>query len=159
MGKYDEAEEYFDDLLTLPTARNEHLLDFATFMHSVGRLDDALGALEPFTESAPLGGPAIALRKVIKDQEKNKVAAAILADMEDDDDPGLIEPLTPGEPKDKKSSSEGEGAASASENAADGSQDGDQDKDKGQSKDKSKTKGWRGAIRSWFSRAISKKDS
>ena len=146
MGKNDEAEKYFDNLLTLPTARNEHLLDFAVFMHSLGRHDDALEALEPFTESAPLGAPAIALRKVIKDQKKNKVAAAILADMDDDDDPGLMEPMTPGEPK----KAETKETPAAAENAEDKPSE-----DKG----KKEGKGWRGAISSWFSRAISKKDN
>ena len=150
-GNYEEAEKYFDNLLILPTARNEHLLDFATFMHRLGRLDDALGALEPFTESAPLGAPALALRRVIQDQKKNKVAAAILADMDDDDDPGLIEPMNAEPNKEAKVEPEPDGtkAEDSAKESPVGDDDGEAEK---------KEQGWRGAIRSWFSKAMNKKD-
>ena len=157
MGENEEAEKYFETLLSLPTARNEHLLDFATFMHSLGRIDDALEALAPFTEGAPLGAPALALRRVIEDSKKdNQAAAQILDGMDDGDLPGLMEPDFEGKAK--------EGAASAQEEKPDGVElEGAGKQSSGQaggdtSGIEGRGKGWRGAIRSWLFKAMNKKE-
>ena len=161
----DNASRYYDLLLENTLARNDHLLDFALFLHRQGRLEDALDVLAVFTRRAPLGTSALAVRTVIHDlrkkaqqKKKRSAAAEILSDMDDLLDPGIMEPLSAKsadpepvmeEPLSTKNEKQNEDTDSSCDS-------GDESEGTG---DTARKQGWRGAVKSWFTRKISKKET
>jgi serine/threonine protein kinase len=151
-----EAYVYYDKLLENKFARNDHLLDFALFLHRVGSLEDALDVLAVFTAKAPMGTSALAVRRVIKEaikaksqKKKRSVAAEILSDMDDFLDPEIIEPVSTASKDDR-------GPVFVEEVVGDSESQGADDEIN--KVEKTNQRGWRGAVKSWFSRAMNKKE-